>query len=189
MSTKSGPSPIVKARLKGQLHTRFLAEREARGLSESDLLRLALLEFFNAVRESKETASSAPNRQLIEVPEDTHLERKTVWMPAFLMKAACERADEKGMSFSRWTSSLIQSNLMYPPVLTEPELSVLDALTRELAALGRNINQVARALDEAYFDTERIRLDKLIEVSGKIIETRKAISRLVRTSRRSWRTE
>jgi hypothetical protein len=190
--TMSGPSPIVKTRLKGPLHARFLAEQEARGLSESELLRLALQNLFDSADQTltyPDQAAERPERVVAASPEDVIPERKTVWMPAFLMKAASARATGKGMSFSRWISALVQSNLMRHPVLTETELLVLEASARELAAIGRNINQLARALDEAYFHNERIRLDKLSELSGKITQTRKAMGALVRASRNSWRTD
>jgi hypothetical protein len=93
------------------------------------------------------------------------------------------------MSFSRWISSLVQSNLTSQPVLTEAELLIVEASTRELAAIGRNVNQLARAVHEAYFQTERIRLDKLAELSAKITHTRESIDALVRASRNSWRTD
>jgi hypothetical protein len=184
----SGPSPIVKTRLKGPVHARFLAEQEARGMSESELLRLALLQFFDA-GPTTPTQVNLQRGRVAPHPEQAGLARKTVWMPAFLMTAAGKRADHKGMSFSRWISALVQSNLMGPPVLTEPELLAIEAAYRELAAVGRNINQIARTLDEAYFQTERIRLDKLAELSAKITKTRRAISVLVRASRGSWRAD
>jgi hypothetical protein len=93
------------------------------------------------------------------------------------------------MSFSRWISALVQSNLTRHPVLTETELLAIEASTRELAAIGRNINQLARALNETYFQTERIRLDRLNELSRNITQTREAIGALVRASRNSWRTD
>lgn len=190
--TMSGPSPIVKTRLKGPLHTRFLAEQEARGMSESELLRLALQKLFERQDQASadaDRASNPPRTLVASCSEELSLERKTVWMPAFLMRAATERAVGKGMSFSRWISALVQSNLTSCPVLTETELLAIEASTRELAAIGRNINQLARALNEAYFDTERIRLDRLNELLRSITKNREAIGALVRASRNSWRTD
>lgn len=174
------------------MHVRFLAEQEARGISESELLRLALHQFFEGCEKSPVetgTTVSAKPASVTPDPDETGLGRRTVWMPAFLMKAAGERANGKGMSFSRWVCSLIQSNLMRQPVLTERELLMIEAATRELGAIGRNINQIARRLEQAYFQTERIRLDRLAELSAKITATRRAIGALVRTSRRSWRVD
>jgi hypothetical protein len=188
----SGPSPIVKTRLKGPLHAHFLAEQEARGISESELLRLALQKLFESQAQGPthvDRAAKHPRTQVAFRPEELSLERKTVWMPAFLMRAATERAMGKGMSFSRWISALVQSNLTRRPVLTETELLAIEASTRELAAIGRNINQLARVLNEAYFQTERIRLDKLDELSRSITQTRETIGAMVRASRNSWRTD
>ena len=174
------------------MHARFLAEQEARGMSESELLRLALHQLFESGEkppvQPQVTGAGKPHLAM-PASEEANLERKTVWMPAFLMKAAAERARGKGMSFSRWASSLVQSNLMRPPVLTERELLTIEASTRELGAIGRNIGQIARSLDETYFRTERIRLDRLAELSAKITATRTAIGALVRASRRSWRAD
>jgi hypothetical protein len=188
----SSPSTIVKTRLKGPIHARFLAEQAERGISESELLRQALNHFFERPKESPPHAETKPDatiRLAAPSPEQSSLERKTVWMPAYLMRGASARAQEKGMSFSRWACSLVQSNLMHNPVLTDPELLMVEAATRELAAIGRNINQIARALDDAYFQTERIRLDKLNELSSKISALRESVGGLVRASRHSWRAD
>ena len=190
-ATMSNPSPIVKTRLKPPTHARFLAEQEARGISESELLRLALHQLFEG-RSNTSTHDAATTKTRTRVapePERAGLARKTVWMPAFLMMAASRRAEDKGMSFSRWIGALVQSNLMRYPVLTESELLAIETASRELAAVGRNINQIARTLDEAYFQTERIRLDKLAELSAKVTKTRAAIGALIRTSRRTWRVD
>jgi hypothetical protein len=40
--------------------------------------------------------------------------------------------------------------------MTDQELAVLQASDRELAAIGRNINQIAKALNEAFHETERV---------------------------------
>ena len=176
-----GPSPVVQTRLKEPLHERFRAEAAARGLTESELLRMAVIRFLDG-------KPTEPGEVQAEADE-AELKRKTVWMPAFLMKAAEERAAKKGMSFSRWVSSLVQSNLMRQPVLSDIEVSTVEASNRELAAIGRNINQIARALNEAYFQTERVRLDRLAELSAQISKTRESISSLIRASRNAWRAE
>ena len=122
-------SPIVKARLKGAVHARFQAECEARKLSESELLRLALNQFESS-RDRAEQAGTVPAHVRQSVEPDraaSALERKTVWMPGLLMRAALDRADAQGMSFSRWISSLVQANVMHAPMLTERELLALEA--------------------------------------------------------------
>lgn len=90
------------------------------------------------------------------------------------------------MTPSRWAASLIQSNLTGQPVMTKVELAELQTSSRELAAIGRNINQIAKALNEAFYETERVRLDTLAELSKAVAENRSAIRALVRASRNAW---
>ena len=90
------------------------------------------------------------------------------------------------MAPSRWISSLVQTALMKEPVLMEAELLALEESNRELAALGRNLNQIARALNTAFHETERVRLDLLGELKGAIDDNRKRILALVRASRGAW---
>lgn len=188
----SGPSPIVKTRLKSAMHARFLAEQEARRLSESELLRLALHQLFEStplIHRRPPPTDDSPNAEGKADHGAPSVERKTVWMPAFLMHAASAEAVAKGMSFSRWISALVQSNLLRQPVLTTPELLAIEATSRELAALGRTIHYIARWLTVAHVDTERVRLDKLAALSEKITETQETIGALVRASRHAWSAE
>ena len=70
--------------------------------------------------------------------------------------------------------------------MSDLEVQALNRNSRELAAIGRNINQIARALNEAFFETERIRLDKLAELTASIAENKTVIRALVRSSQQGW---
>jgi hypothetical protein len=83
----------------------------------------------------------------------------------------------------------VQTNLTGKPVMTDKELAVLQASNRELAAIGRNINQIAKALNEAFHETERVRVDTLAALSQSITENRSAIRSLVRASQQAWEAE
>jgi hypothetical protein len=65
-------------------------------------------------------------------------------------------------------------------------MRALEAATRELAALGRGIGQLARALHQTHFEADRIRLDRLTQLSEAIDSTREAVRALSGSSRRSW---
>ena len=70
----------------------------------------------------------------------------------------------------------------------DTELQELRASNRELAAIGRNLNQIAKALNEAFHETERVRLDRLTELGRAIEGNRVAIQSLVRASQNTWAT-
>lgn len=173
--------PVLKTLVETETKTRFRGMAKARGLSESELLRAAVL----AV-----TGQDSGTDQPIEPePEKADTDRMTVRMPRFLMEATKTRAKARGMAPSRYVTALVQSNLTGQPVMTDEELAGLNASSRELAAIGRNINQIARSLNEAFHETERVRLDKLAELHRALVENRTAIRSLVRASQNAWEAE
>lgn len=173
--------PVLKTLVEPEIKTRFRNQAKARGLSESELLRAVIL---------AATGQDGGADQLIKPDAaNADLDRMTVRMPCFLMQATKARAKLKGMAPSRFVTALVQSNLTGKPVMTDDELAVLLSSNRELAAIGRNINQIARSLNEAFHETERVRLDKLAELHRVLIENRSVIRALVRASQNVWEAD
>ncbi len=173
--------PVLKTLVETETKTRFRNLAKTRGLSESELLRSVVL-----VVTDQDVAADQPIKP---EAENSELERMTVRLPGFLMEAAKQRGKAKGMAASRWVAALVQANLTGKPVMTDKELAELQASNRELAAIGRNINQIAKALNEAFHETERVRLDTLAVLSQSISENRAAIRSLVRASQQAWEAE
>jgi len=173
--------PVLKARVDAEITAHFRRMAKARGLSESELLRAAVL----AVTGQK----SGPAQIVKPDPENADTERMTVRMPRFLMDAAKSRAKAKGMAPSRWVAALVQSNLTGQPVMTDAELAALLASNYQLTAIGNNINQIAKAINKAFHETERVRLDKLAELGNTIAEHQAVILTLVRASQNDWGAE
>jgi hypothetical protein len=173
---------VLKARLDAETKAAFSRRATARGLSESELLRAVVL------AEIRDGAPTAPAPAEPD-SERTDVERLTVRLPAFLLDAVKARGAACGLATSRWIAALVQSNLTRQPVLTDDELSAVQAANRELAAVGRNLNQIARALNEAVQGAERVRLDTLAELAAAIERDRQAIRALVRASRQAWKGE
>jgi hypothetical protein len=188
-----GPSPVVRARLNPELHKRFKALRKAEGLTESELLQRAVANELDRPGGLANSCAPGAATHAARVPkaigEGVEKTRLTVRLPAYVRHAAAERARTQGFRVSAWISSLVQSHVASTPVLTETELLAVELTNRELGAIGRNINQIARALNGAHFQTERVRLDRLAELSEKVDATREAIRSLVRASRNAWGVE
>ena len=72
--------------------------------------------------------------------------------------------------------------------MDDAELQGLRASNLELAVIGRILNQIAKALNEAFRETERVRLDRLAELSRAVEDNRLAIQSLVRASQNTWAT-
>jgi len=121
-------------------------------------------------------------------PTEVLTQQATVRLPAFLMDSARARASLKGMGLGRWMASLVQNHLSRQPVATDKEIIAVRAMNRELAAIGRNVNQIAKALNSAVHGVERgqVSLTELERLPAAITVSRKVISVLVRKSQQSW---
>jgi hypothetical protein len=171
--------PALKTLIEPRTKACFRSMAKARGLSESELLRAVIL----TVTGEDGDNTDKPIEPDAEKADTT---RMTVRMPRFLMEAATARSRVKGMAPSRWVAALVQSNLTCQPVMTDDELMGLLAANRQLAAIGRNINQIARALHDAPHETERVKIEQLAQLRDAILKQRAAVRALVRASQNSW---
>lgn len=173
--------PVLKTVVEPATKTRFRGKAQVRGMSESELLRAVVL----SVTGEDRVADSAPE------PEADTLApaRMTVRLSGFLLQATQQRARAKGMAPSRYVAALVQSHLSRQPVMATQEIQALLRSGRELAALGRNLNQIAHALNSAFHETERVKLDQLEALQLAVLQNRAAIRALVRASQNAWSAE
>lgn len=179
--------PILRARVDEDLKSLFLHKAEALNLSESELLRKLVLDFF-----AHEKNSDALADVLTAVEPDAENavnEKMTIRLPRFLVNAVKDKAKAKGMATSRWIAALVQSSLMQKPVMVDPELNELRANIRELNAIGRNINQMARALNESKNNTDKVKLDNLDLLRTYLDRNIASVRGLVRASQQAWGLE
>lgn len=178
----SPPSmPVLKTVVETETKTRFHRMAKARDKSDSELLRAVILAVTGE--------DAAADRPIEPDAGRADTERVRLRLPRFLMDGLRARAKAKGMAPNRWVGALVQSNLMRQPAMSDDELVGLLASNRELAAIGRNLNQIARALNEAFHETERVKLEKLAELRQAIMENRRAIRALVRASQNAWEAD
>lgn len=121
--------------------------------------------------------------------DDLKRERLTLRLPAYVVRVAEARAAESRRPLAAWLADLVQSNVTGTPVVDDLARRDLGAAIRELAAIGRNINQIARALNEAHFRTEQVKLQRLDELRGGITRLRLAVRAVLDMSMNSWRGE
>ena len=169
---------MLRARVDIHVEEAFAALAKQRGIKTSDLLRSLVL--------AEVGAGGPPIGHVKPEPENSEVNELRVRLPAFLFDAAKARAKMRGMPPGRWAAALVQSNLSRHPFLNDDEINSVNMTNRELAAVNRNINQIALRLNEAFYDTERVRIDSLAELTNNIVRTRNVIRVLVRTSRQGW---
>ena len=167
----------IKTRVTEDIKADFIKMAENHGLKESELLRLIIT---NAIGNQDQQLTPKKEQGDIEITE------LKIRLPKFLIVQAKAKAKTQGMATTRWIKSLVQSNLIQPPVLIDSAIMILKESDRELAAVGNNLNQIARRLNESVFKIELVRMEKLEEVSRQVKSVRAAIDELIRVSRNGW---
>lgn len=178
-------SPIRKVRLGAELEPLFVEALRTHATSPSELLRQSVRHALLPNTLAAETPEQRPSQEPGQ-PARAGAVRFTVRLPTWVLDEVHARARAFGTPASRWIAALVQSNVAAAPMLAERELLELEECARQLAAIGRNLNQIARALHLAPHDTERVRLDRLQYLDASIQRTRDAIQALVRASRNVW---
>jgi len=171
----------IIARVLPEDKAKFQRVAKAGKMKESELLRSMIQVVLD---ESEQPKTSEPEQQ-----EEAEPQRIMLRLPAFLMTATKKAAKAKWMVPGRYVSALVQSNLMADPVMTEAEVLALQASNRELAAIGRNLNQIAKALNESFYETDRLKMETLKELTQAIKSNQQEIRALVRATKRGWGSE
>jgi hypothetical protein len=122
------------------LKERFAAAAARQGLSESALLKRLVEQMLAGACEelTPECPASVPRNARVTVrlvPDDTLLLR--------------ERAAARGMPTASYVSTLVRSHLRSLAPLPDRELEALRSAVTQLAAIGRNLNVMARAESSA----------------------------------------
>ena len=153
-----------------------MLERE--GLPESELIRRFVEQGLDGLIGNEENPS-------LTVAGSALLKKKvSIRLPEFILADVRARASEKGMSVSYWVSSLIQSHVFQPPVLTTTELKVLNESNRQIRAIGVHLNQIARSFNNLDIDIRKLKHLDTFEMVVK--DNLKFIDRLIRATNQSW---
>jgi hypothetical protein len=120
---------------------RFVAIANAQGLSESAVLKRLVEQMICAVGVAGIATTAEPAR----VTRGTRLSVRLQADDRLLLR---ERSAARGTPASTYVSMLVRAHLRVLTPLPKPELVALKRAAAELASVGRNLNQIARAANE-----------------------------------------
>jgi hypothetical protein len=169
---------FVQCRVTAEVKTllRVLAEREQ--ITESALVR-QLLE----VMLRRSAAEGFPKLEALEkVSRDARLSVRLAPEDRILLSG---RATARGMPSATYVGVLVRSHLRNLAPLPKEELSALKRLVAELGAIGRNLNQIARAANQGGKPSGPGREDlrSMLKVAEALRDHVKA---LLRANQKSW---
>ena len=119
---------------------RRLAERD--GITESTLLRQLLEVVLRTAGLDDSPTMAVPDKVNRDARLNVRLEPED-W------RLLRERARARGMASATYLSYLARRHLRGAPPLPKAEYTLLKQSTEQLAALGRNLNQLARAMNQS----------------------------------------
>ncbi|MBS1943299.1 MAG: plasmid mobilization relaxosome protein MobC [Bacteroidetes bacterium] len=181
--------PILKTRVSPAEHAEFCASAASDGKKPGRLLRALIHAHLSGepVKLRRRHSAAIPVQ-----PGAAELERFEIRIPSFLKTEVRKRAAAENMSSSEWVAALIQSVVMVEPVLTEKEVEAVSYANRELAAVGRNLNQIARSMNRAELIGVNFSKDEILTLQGievlkkRIGNLRDRILSLVTARNRAW---
>ncbi|WP_372371961.1 plasmid mobilization relaxosome protein MobC [Xanthomonas axonopodis] len=177
------PGRAINVHLGPDLKARWIAYCEERGKTPGAAIREAI----------EHTLATAPKelpkayRQTSQSPAAEPKERFEVLMTASEKAAVRERANIERCSMARWVIDAVRAGLTGEPQFGTKEVDVLGESNYQLLAWGRNLNQIARRLNEgrkANLTVEQIRI-----VAERIDAHTKKVSDAIRASQERWNIE
>lgn len=183
-SAKSALSTVLRVRVDPDLRDRFAAAAAKRDKTPAAVLRGFMASYIDAAHPGALTPPA-----FTDSPKKRRL---SVAIPEFLRDKLNDRAMREQFSASAWIASLVQTNLMQSPVMTDKEMELLHYASRQLAAVGRNLNQIAKHMNQAARmgvyapSAQDLRMSFLDELRRSVIVQRRGISKLVRARYRAW---
>ena len=172
---------ILNLRVDEEIFVRFRELAKASGIRQSEMFRRIITDYLTEGNE-RETAW--------QIPENANMEMKSlsIRMPEFVIGKVRSRASAQGMLVSHWLSALVRANLTQNPVMPYEELCALKETNYELAAIGRNLNQMVRAMHTGGYSQNRVTPEFIAEISKHIQEVRDNLDALIRCNHKLWST-
>lgn len=171
--------PYLKSDVAQEVKDQFAAKARELGRTEAGLLRLLIETFMKT------------NPVEVEIPTPT--ETKDNYLPVRLSSAAkgalLKKASEHRMKAGPYVLALLRAHLSQKPFFTEIELEVLRQTNNELTAIGRNVNQIARALNISIDNAHLVKANEMESVAGKVKECRNYVRNLIRANLAAWGIE
>lgn len=103
------------------------------------------------------------------------------------LAALDDKAIREGYSSrAGWTLAVVLAALYKEPVLTDGEVTALRESNRELAAIGRNLNQVARALNIEFRESDKLKREAIERLAERIEQHKDLVAGLLSRNMNRW---
>jgi predicted transcriptional regulator len=177
-------SPVLSVRLGVDMKERWESYCAALGVAPSTAIK-------GAIEQQLEKAARFPPvkvyQQTGEAPDGEPKVRFEILMTPSEKAAVLERSNLERCSQRRWIIDAIRAGLTREPQFGMKEIDALGESNYQLLAIGRNLNQIAKAINEGRRDSVAI---ESIEQLRQVIDVHTdKVSTAIRASLERWNIE
>jgi len=177
-------SPILSVRLGAELKARWDDYCEKIGTAPSTAIKAAITQ---QLAQAQQKPASKTYRQARERPADEPKVRFEILLTPSEKQAIHERADFEQCSMRRWIVDACRVRLTCEPQFSMKEIEELGESNYLLLAIGRNLNQIARRLNEG--KREEVTVERINDLRALIDAHTSVVSTAIRASLERWRIE
>lgn len=178
MGSKS-KSSILSVRLGPDLKEQWENYCAALGLASSSAIK-------DAIKQQLKAAEALPTPKIYRQTENAKeaTERFEILLTISEKAAVKARAQTERCSMRRWIVDAIRTGLTHEPQFGMSEIDALGESNYQLLALGRNLNQISRRLNEGHYEPFTV---KRIKALSHIIDKHTdVVSDAIRASLERW---
>jgi hypothetical protein len=168
----------ISAWVEKELKEAFVKAAKAHGNTESGLLGLLVGTFLKR--------NPALPDQSADDECETKTDRVTVRFTRNEGRELHRLASARGLKRSAYLGGLFRAQATREPYFSEDEIGALREANRQLAAIGRNVNQIAKALNTSLDQADIAKAFEYGQMKALLDEHRQEVKALIRANLKSW---
>lgn len=167
--------PAILTRVDPETKSQWAALAKSQGKTEAELTRELIVRILKRTPEPPPSDAEGP---LLEV---------VLKLKPHEIEAVKKAAAAMGWKRNTWIVALIRSVVFKEPRLTDPEARAVMRGCSELLAIGRNLNQIARAMQTEAGENREITASDLTDLRAQISAHVSSVGRLVEAAEQRWK--
>ena len=175
-------SPLLSIRLGVDLKARWEAYCKGLGIAPSSAVKTAIEQQLE--KHEKEKPSRIIQRQMPEAPTTVAKRRFEILLTESERRAIHERAGAEHLSMRRWIINACRAGLTHEPQFSTKEIEALGESNYQLLVIGRNLNQIAKRLNEG--NIAPLTSKQISELKAMIDRHTDIVSTTIRASLERW---
>jgi len=167
----------IQTRVSPEVGQAFKALAEEHGTSETRFLRLIIQRVLKTQPAVDVTTVEKQDGKRVQINVGLRSDEATM---------VVEAATTVGLTRVEWIVKLIRAHLLRQPQVTAVEVDALMESNRQLAAVGRNLNQIAKTLNLDPNASYQVTVDSIQKLAADIKAHRKVVSDLLDSNLNRW---